>query len=170
MDNERDEITASLTSTYTVLIPYNNDMISNGRDILYRTTKDQNILNLIDQDIALSLENPSHFKSKEAIVITFNDIQLYDYPNTLFKYQAVIASDYKNTFTILNYERMDKEGFANIGFADPPACKKSRTFNIDRKRLTTSSNVGRQGKFVYLLSVPIDCRNEGGRSLSRSSG
>ncbi|XP_066922095.1 uncharacterized protein [Clytia hemisphaerica] len=158
VDHDRSEIKASLTSNYTVLIPYNIDMVSNGRDISYRTTRDQYILNQVDKDIALSVGN--QFKSKEAIIITLNNVQIYDEPNVLVKYQVVIATDYKKTFAILNYERIDKEGFLNIGLSDPPACKTSRRFNIDAKRLTTSSNVGRQGKFIFLLTVPIDCRNE----------
>ena len=68
-------------------------MRSHGNDILYRTTKDQNILKLIDRDIALS-KSTQAFQSKEAIVITFRNVPSYHYGHMLFRYQVVIATDY----------------------------------------------------------------------------
>ena len=67
-------------------------MRSHGNDILYRTTKDQNILKLIDRDIALQA-TPS-FKSKEAIIVTFRNVPYYDNRYILFRSQAVVATDY----------------------------------------------------------------------------
>eukprot|EP00111_Clytia_hemisphaerica_P024757 TCONS_00072953-protein len=153
VDQPKTSAKASLTSSYPVLVPFNYDMRSLGNNILYRTTKDQNILNLVDRDISL-LKSVSSFKSKEAIVVTYNNVPYYEIRNILFRYQVVIATDYKNTYTIFNYDRIDRSGYHNIGFSEPSACNKSINvrFNLTKSNLTTNSNVDVPGKFVFLLT------------------
>ncbi|XP_066920704.1 uncharacterized protein [Clytia hemisphaerica] len=160
LDKLQNSFRKSLTSGYpSVLIPFNYDMISLGNNILYRTTKDQNILNLVDRDISLS-KSVSSFKSKEAIVVTFNNVPHYGNRNMIFRYQVVIATDYKNTYTIFNYDRMDNSGYDNIGYAEPDgevSCTPYKRFNLNGHTLTTSSNVGKPGKFIFLLT---NCTND----------
>ena len=136
-------------------------MRSYGNDILYRTTKDQITLRLIDGDIALSKTTPS-FKSKEAIIITFNNVSYYKDRDILFRYQVVITTDYKNTYTIFNYDRMDRASYDNIGYAEPDgrvSCTPYKHFNVNGNKLTTTSNVGFPGKFVFSLT---NCTNNKG--------
>uniref|UniRef100_A0A7M5WRE4 NIDO domain-containing protein n=1 Tax=Clytia hemisphaerica TaxID=252671 RepID=A0A7M5WRE4_9CNID len=159
VDNSNTDTRASLTSYYSVLVPFNYDLKSYGRDILYRSTTQQNILSMIDKDILLSKSVPS-FKSKEAIVITFNNVPYYDKRNILFRFQVVMATDYKNTYTIFNYDRIDNPGYGNIGYAEPDgevSCTPYKSFNLNGNTLTTSSNVGKPGKFVFLLT---NCTND----------
>ncbi|XP_066920707.1 uncharacterized protein [Clytia hemisphaerica] len=141
VDHPRTDTRASLTSYISVLVPFNYDMRSHGNDILCRTTKDQTTLNSIDRDISLSKSAPS-FKSKEAIVITFNNVPYYDNRNILFRFQAIIATDYKKTYTIFNYERMDNPGYDNIGYAEPDgkvSCTPYKSFNLNGNTLTLRS-------------------------------
>ena len=150
-----------------MLVPFNYDLKSRGNDILYRSTTNRNILKLVDKDIALlprKQSTTSSFNSKEAIVITFNNVPYYDNRNILFRFQTVIATDYKNTYTIFNYDRMDNPGYGNIGYAEPDgafSCKSTENFNLNGSKLTTSSNVGKPGKFVFLL---INCNKNRGTS------
>ena len=147
-----------------MLVPFNYDLRSYGRDILYRVTTDQNILRLINKDIALSKSAPT-FQSKEAIVITFNNVPYYDNRNILFRFQAVIATDYKNTYTIFNYIRIDRPSYDNIGYAEPDgkiSCTPYKRFNINGNNLTTTSNIGKPGKFVFLLT---NCTNDKGKLM-----
>ena len=167
VDEVPKDIKVSYPTINTILVPYNLDLVSNGHDILYRNTKNQQILNLIDRDVAKSLRTPRHpskFKSTEAIIITFNNIAIYGNSNVKFKYQVVITTDYTNTFTILNYERLDDESATRIGFTDPLACKHSVSFfnHLDRRILVRTSNVGEPGKHVFLMTVPLHCKNDGG--------
>lgn len=147
-----------------------NDLDNRNNGILYRTTKDLKTLNLIDQDISLALGkpgNPSSFNATEAIVVTYNDIQRYGDSSKRFKYQVVIATDYTNSFTILNYDRLDQKGRGPVGFSDPGPCRVSKRFlnSSDERTLTQTSNVGRPGKHIHLLTVEEvdDCVNKGGR-------
>lgn len=164
------EITVSYPTANTLLVPYNVDLVSNGLDTFHRKTKDQKILSLIDRDVAKTLQTPGHptqFKSKEAIIITFNNVHKYGKPNIRFKYQVIIVTDYTNTFTILNYERLDEASSTVVGFTDPLSCKHTAKFFGDRnnKALLTTSNVGEAGKHVFLLTVPLHCQNSDGESL-----
>ena len=160
MDQPRIAVEASFTSNYSTLVPFNYEMRSYGRNILYRATKDQNMLILIDRDIALlprQQNTISAFKSKEAIIITFNSVPYSKSQNIVFRYQVVIATDYKNTFTIFNYMRIDRPSFENIGigYSEPNgniSCTQYERFNINGDKLTTTSNVGIAGKFVFSLN------------------
>ena len=169
MDQPRIAVEASFTSNYSTLVPFNYEMRSYGRDILYRSTKDQNILKLIDRDIGLPHQqnSTSFFKSKEAIIITFNNVRYYDYRNILFRYQVVIASDYNSTYTIFNYDRLDRQSYDNIGYVEPDAtfsCTPYKRFNLNRNNLTKSSNVGQPGKFVFRLTD--DCNEDKGKGFT----
>ena len=125
------------------------------RNIFYRSTSDPHTLNLIDQDITLALGepgNPSTFKTAEAIIVTYNNVPKYGDSSKKFKYQVVIATDYTNTFAILNYDRLDESG-SIVGYSDP-LCNVWRHFTTssDKRVLTRTSNVGVLGKHVYLLT------------------
>ena len=146
-------------------------MVNEGQNILYRTAKDLSTLKMIDQDISLALGkdgNPSKFNASEAIIVTYNDIPRYSNTGIRYKYQIVIATDHTTTFAILNYDRLDSNGNA-VGYSEPGACGVSKKFTESSNRtvLTQTSNVGRPGKHVHLLSNDSvdDCRDEGGKHL-----
>ena len=144
-----------LQQDFPILIPYNLDLENHGQNILYRTTKNPYTLKLIDQDISLALEkskNYSRFDATEAIIVTFDNIPRYGNKKIRFKYQAVIATDYTNTFAILNYEKLDENG-KEVGFSDP-SCNYSKQFTTssDKTILTSTSNVGIPGKHIFLLT------------------
>ena len=127
-------------------------------------------MNLIDQDISLALGkpgNPFTFNASEAIVVTFNNIQRYANAAKRFKYQVIIATDYTNTFAILNYDRVDEKGRGLVGYGDPGPCRVTKRFSStsDDTILTRTSNVGRPGKHIHLLTVEgvDDCVNRGGK-------
>ena len=154
MDTNFGSSNIKLHQDFPILIPYNLDLVNHGQNILYRTTKDPITLMLIDQDISLALEkydNHSRFDATEAIIVTFDNIPQYGNTNR-FKYQAVIVTDYTNTFAILNYERLDENG-DEVGFSDP-SCNylKRFTTSSDKTVLTNTSNVGIPGKHIFLLT------------------
>ena len=124
---------------------------------------------MIDQDISLALGKsgkPSTFNASEAIIVTYNNVPRYSSISNLFKYQVVIATDYTNTFAILNYDRLDQTGRGAVGFSDPGPCRVTKRFlnSSDERTLTQTSNVGRPGKHIHLLTVDAvdDCANKGG--------
>eukprot|EP00111_Clytia_hemisphaerica_P012904 TCONS_00037917-protein len=131
-------------------------MRSLGNDTFFRATKNKTILKMIDKDIAQ--KHSGEFRSKEAIVITFNNLQYYTpYSNLIYNYQAVLATDYDKVYAIFHYERMDTRGKNNIGFNEPnttDSCNTTLIFNLNEKNLTTSSNIDKPGKFVFLLESP----------------
>ena len=142
-----------LHQDFPILIPYNLNLKNYGHNILYRTTKDPITLKLIDQDILLALKNYkqySRFNATEAIIVTFNNIPRYNNNQSRFKYQAVIVTDYTNTFAILNYERLDESG-NEAGFSDCNYLKRFTT-SSDKTVLTNTSNVGIPGKHIFLLT------------------
>jgi hypothetical protein len=145
-------------------------MISSGNDIFYRTTSDKTILELVDRDIALLLKKQStgltKFKASSVIIITYNNVARYNRASNRFKYQTIIATDYKNTFTIINYHRLDESGTV-AGFYERSPCKvntKLFTNSFDRRVLTKNTNIGILGKHVYQLTVDDkhSCLNKGG--------
>ena len=153
MDKQTRQINIKLHQDFPILIPYNLDLKNHGQNILYRTTKDPITLMLIDQDISLALEKYEHyskFVATEAIIVTFDNIPRYRNNHSRFKYQAVIVTDYTNTFAILNYERLDESG-NEAGFSD---CNYSKQFTTssDKTVLTNTSNVGIPGKHIFLLT------------------
>ena len=155
MDTNFGSRNIKLQQDFPILIPYNLDLYNHGQNILYRTTKDPITLKLIDQDISLALEkskNYSRFDATEAIIVTFDNIPRYNNNQSRFKYQAVIVTDYTNTFAILNYGRLDENG-DEVGFSDP-SCKYLKRFTTlsDKTVLTNTSNVGIPGKHIFLLT------------------
>ena len=144
-----------LHQNFPILIPYNLDLWNHGQNILYRTTKDPITLKLINQDISLALEKYEHhsrFDATEAIIVTFDNILRFGNAGSRFKYQAVIVTDYTNTFAILNYERLDENSY-EVGFSDPFFnYSKQFTTSSDKTVLTKTSNVRIPGKHVFLLT------------------
>jgi len=131
-------------------------MKSSGSDIFYRTTNDKTILQAVDKDIALILGKqkgtPSTFNATSVIIITFDNIQALRSSFILFKYQTVIATDFKNTFTIVDYERLDTNG-KEAGFYEVQ-CKHLKRFASPflNKQLVTNTNIGIPGKQVHLMT------------------
>ena len=141
-----------------VLVPYNEDMVSNGQNIFFRTSKNRSILDLVDRDVAYGNYPP--FKATEAIVITFNNVAFYNRPQKV-KFQAILATNYKKTFVIFNYLRLDLDARVT-GFSDQEACNSFRKFS-NRRNLVSTTNVGVPGKHVHLLTNPLDCANKNGK-------
>ena len=157
VDKWSKSVDESLKHVDPILVPYNIRMHNRNKDIFYRITLDPRTLNLIDQDISLTLGrpgNPSTFKTTKAIIVTYNNVPKYGDSSKRFKYQVVIATDYTNTFAILNYDRLDESG-GIVGYGDSGYCTKTRTFtdSSDTRTLNRTSNVGRPGKHIYLLTV-----------------
>ena len=153
-----------LYQDFPILIPYNLDLVNDGHNILYRTTTKPYTLKSIDHDISLALGKygtPAKFESSEAIIVTFDNIFRYGNAGSRFKYQAVIATDYTNTFAILNYDRLDESGY-EVGYGDS-TCNyiKQFTTSADKTDLTRTSNVGIPGKHIYLLTQEecMNCKN-----------
>ena len=146
-------------------------MKSSGSDVFYRTTSDKTILQAVDKDIALILGKqkgtPSTFNASSAIIITFDNIQSLGLSSVLFKYQTVIATDFKNTFAIVDYERLDGDGI-EIGFYEV-YCKHLKRFtgSSESKQLVDDTNVGIPGKQVHLLTNNDNrCSNPEGTFIS----
>ena len=132
-------------------------MDNRNKDIFYRTTTNVNTLKLIDQDIFLALGksgNPSTFNAAEAIIMTYDNVPKYGDRSKRFKFQVVIATDYTNTFAILNYDRLDESGGV-VGYGDSGYCTSTKTFtdSLDTRILNQTSNVGHAGKHIHLLKV-----------------
>lgn len=145
---------------YPVFIPYNLDFDTSSGRIRYGLTENATTLKLIDRDISLALDNYvniSSFKTVEAYVWTYDDVPLKGNKSIKFKFQVILATDRLNTFAILNYDRLDLNSHGPVGFSEGSVCKQF-TKSLDRRDLTRTSNVGRPGKHVYLLTVegPID--------------
>ena len=116
---------------------------------------DPTSLQLIDQDISRALGNPGNpsiFNAAEAIIVTYNNIPKYRESTKRFTFQVVIATDYTNTFAILNYDRLDESG-NDIGYSDP-SCNSLKYFtrSPDKRVLARTSNVGVPGKHIHLLT------------------
>ena len=161
-----------LKQKFPVIIPYSLDLINTaGKHILYRTSKDPLILHLIDRDISSALGkpgNPSTFNAAEAIIVTYDNIPNYHDSTKRFKFQVVIATDYTNTFAIINYGRLDQKSYYDVGYSEPQPCKhnvKSFIESSDRRVLNRTSNVGRPGKHIHLLTVKTvkDCAPRGNK-------
>ena len=132
-------------------------MNNRNNNIYYRTAKDQNTLKLINQDISLAVDkpgNPSTFNTTDAIIVTYDNVPKYGDLSKRFKFQVVIATDYINTFAILNYDRLDESGGV-VGYGDSGYCTSTKTFtnSLDSRVLNKTSNVGRPGKHIHLLTV-----------------
>lgn len=158
MDKKLVGANIKLYQDFPILVPYVADFVNYGRNIMYRTTTDRHILRLIDQDVSLvnrSRGMPSTFHSQLAIIVTYDNIQLYEDYNKRFSYQVVIAADFENTFAIFNYGRLDGDS-GDVGFTDPKRYSTKRFVrpSADKRILNKISNVagGRPGKHVYKLS------------------
>ena len=127
-------------------------------------TKNQTILRMINQDISLTRGKSgysSNFKAEEAIIVTYNEIPKYRQRNIRFTFQAVIATDYNNTFSILNYKRLDQNG--KVDFYDPYCSNSENLTNLlNTTALQSTSNVGVRGKHIYLLT-PKGCNDKIGK-------
>ena len=150
-------IRPTLDQTFPIIIPFNMDFVNShaGQHIAYRTTRDYRTLIRVNQDISLTRGKsgyPSNFKTAEAIIVTYNRIPRYMHPNTKFTYQIIIATDYQNTFVILNYDRIDSNG-DGIGISEN-GCVIDYILNRSnqQRELTWTSNVGRAGKHIFLMT------------------
>jgi len=106
-------------------------MVSNGNYIFWRTSTNSSVLALVDKDIELLLSQqqtttPGKFNTTAAIIITFDDLLAYRSTTNRFKYQLVIATNYKQTFAIINYHRLDLSG-SIVGFYDRSLCGPNKT-------------------------------------------
>ena len=156
----------NLKEGFPFIAPYNLDLQNGaGKHIFYRTSKDPLILHLIDRDISLALGkpgNPSTFNAAEAIIVTYNDIPKYGDSSKIFKFQVIIATDHTKTFAILNYDRLDTSAHL-AGYNELAPCNqitKLFTKSSDERVLNRTSNVGRPGKHIHLLTVKTtkDCK------------
>eukprot|EP00111_Clytia_hemisphaerica_P023655 TCONS_00069721-protein len=152
-------ITASLgTTAYALLVPFNKDLRSSGGNIFHRSTTDAALLASMDQDIPIIQAEVSSdvvpFKSKEAIIMTYNNVAGYSCATCLYKYQAVLLTDYVHTWVILDYDGLATTDSTPIGFGDP-ACNAKQEFPIgDYATINSGSNIGQAGtgKYAFLLS------------------
>ena len=151
-----DESRSSLRIPYkhTVLFIYGTDLDATDAPILYRATDNATILNQANEDIQrFSKDN---FTSKYAVIITFVNIQKFFKPQEKQSFQAVIASNYNETYVIMNYAKLTVK--ATAGFYDND-CEFNKTINFidgdDSRVLAANSNIGVTGRHVYLLASGI---------------
>ena len=133
---------------------YARDLDARKNPVLYRITNETNILNQTDDDIRrFSKDN---FTSKYVVIVTFGRIMVFGKPEERQSFQAVIASNYKKTYVIMNYANLTME--ATTGFYDKD-CGVGKTINFtdsgDSRLLAESSNVGVKGRHVHLLASGI---------------
>lgn len=148
-----------------MLAPYNLDLVSDGQNIFFRSTKDQAILDLADRDVSYKSIHP--FKSKEVIIVTFNRVPRYNHQNMIFTFQTILATDYTKTYAILNYIQLDADA-RQTGFSyQQGVCKTSQRFS-NKSSLVYTSNVGVPGKHVHLLILSLKCINKNGTEILRS--
>ena len=143
-----------LKQPFPILMPFNADLDNRqGQHITYRTTRDYHELYMINQDVSLTRQKygyPTHFIAVEAIIVTYNNIPLNANSGTKFTYQIIIATDYQNTFAIVNYDRIDSNGKV-IGISENGRVIDYISTQYHRD-LTWASNVGQPGKHIILLT------------------
>ena len=144
-----------LKQQFPILLPFNTDLDNRqGQHITYRTTRDYYTLNMINQDISLTRRKhgyPTNFNAIEAKIVTYNEVPHYQNAGLKFTYQIIIATDYHNTFTILNYNRIDSNGNV-IGVSENGCVIDYISTSSNQRDLTWTSNVGRAGKHIFLLT------------------
>ena len=164
---------------YTAIVPYPQYMSGNGTNVMYRVTNESSVLRKINTDIVRVLgtteDMPKSFTAKQAIIITYDNVQMANVSMILiltetFKFQVVLATDNKVTYAILNYERLDYKPREPAFFQDFQTCTiKRRNFiaDSDQRKLVESSNIGVEGKHVFLLSGTVgNCSGNKGTELS----
>ena len=141
---------------HTVLFIYGVDLYATKDPIWYRTTNNASILNRADEDIRkISKDN---FTSKYAVIITFVNIPYFPESKNKQTFQAVLASDYSQTYIILNYLQLTVQGTAGLQLIENVCnLNETKTFvEFERSRcLTETSNIGIKGRHVHLLPSEI---------------
>ena len=147
---------------YTAIVPYPQQMFSNGTNIMYRITNESSVLRKINTDITRLLQTtediPKLFIAKQAIIVTYDNVRMALTLTDSFKFQVVLATDNKVTFAILNYERLDYEPREPAFFQDFQTCTiRRRNFiaDSDQTKLVGKSNIGVNGKYVFFLSDSV---------------
>ena len=101
------------------------------------------------------------FNARQAIVVTYNNVERYNSIRLKYKYQLVLATDFDVTFAIMNYERLDNNG-NRPGFSEPPGGSANTVYftasTSQNRNLVSTSNIGVRGRHVYLLSK-VKCKN-----------
>ena len=124
------------------------DLDSTDNPIWYRATNDTTILKQADADIRrLSKDN---FTSKYALIITYDNVPIRRSPRVNQTFQAVLVSDFKLTYVIMNYVNLTVNG--TTGFYE-----NEFHFKIflegDSRALAETSNIGIKGTHVHLLTL-----------------
>ena len=133
---------------HTSLFIYATDLYARDGQVYYRATDDTNILNLADEDIQRLSKD--RFTSKYAVIITFVDISHHDWFKEKQTFQAVIASNLKQTYVILNYLKLSSP--AMVGFYENDCNFKTFLKGKDTRLLAETSNIGIAGTHVFLLT------------------
>ena len=156
MENARETV----ISMYSIDLFNKNPKVSNVTyaEVDNNTPGHEDLFNAIDAEIS---KRRLHFTTLYAIVVTFNNVQIYQeaYRDRLHSFQAVFASDGVDTFGIFNYDKTPRmrlagsDYLARTGFFEPDnPCVNKRNMFVQGTlsfRLSELSNVGVTGRYVF---------------------
>lgn len=86
------------------------------------------------------------------MIVSYIHVASHNNPTERHTFQVILASDGTDTYAILNYKVLGTDG-ATVGVAER-YCGWTRFLEQTKssRSLTASSNVGVNGKYVYLLT------------------
>ncbi|XP_057297435.1 uncharacterized protein LOC130628517 isoform X2 [Hydractinia symbiolongicarpus] len=140
------------------------------KKIIYEYSIKPNLLSAASKDI--SSYSSESFSAKHLLIVTFAVLKKVD--GSQFTFQAVIASDERETYAILNYKELGGRAIS-VGYEEP-LCGKGRFSKAEfSQALVNTSNIGIPGRHVFPLTS-FNCTRaafypygiaEGDRALER---
>lgn len=92
------------------------------------------------------------FRAKSAVIVTYFEVHAYSAPNrNRNTFQAVLATDGVSTYAILHYARLNSTN-AITGYSEGRCNYKIFAPRPQSQQLARTSNIGENGRHVYLLS------------------
>lgn len=145
-------------NSVTWIAPYYRSF--NGfRSIYYRETNESSLLQQVNSDIQRS--SLTSFKATNLFLVT--------YISPGMKFQVTLATDRKETFTVMNYEELEFEPF-NIDMNEPGCGYKVLAPRIHALKTMINGNAtGVRGRHVFNLTTPGCYRNVSGLRADWSS-
>lgn len=148
------------TEAYIVLLGADLRTNNGAGKIYWRESFQKSILNRFVLDIKKRY-NDVIFSPNHVLVISYVGVPAYESNTITNTFQAVLASDGHTTYGIFNYQKTDSSG--SVEFSETSCNYLQIATASNSSNLTTSSNVGRQGRHVFKLTnhecfpaIPID--------------
>ena len=121
-----------------------------GGIIYYRETSNRTIMSNISRDIITAYLDKM-FIPTSAIIVTYSNVPTYRYGHLRHTFQAVLASNGKLTYAVLNYKRLDKS--ADLAQYTERGCVNARTFvSSSLSRTLVSTGNVRIGRHAFFLT------------------